>query len=594
MHDILIKNGTVFDGTGSAGRIADVAIDGDRITAVGSIDAPAKKVIDAKGMIVTPGFVDVHTHYDGQVFWDADLTPSNWHGVTTIVTGNCGVGFAPVRNEDKGWLIDQMEGVEDIPAQDLIAGMPWNWESFPEYLDEIAKTPRALDVACMLAHGPLRAFVLGAERNNGDATPEEVSEMARLAREALEAGAIGISANRMPMHRAKNGEPASGTFAPYSELTEIAGTIKGMGHRVFLVASDLPIRPERDENGEYKWADTEAELDWLADVSRHNQSPAMFLLINRTNVPDAWRGTLERTLQRNREGAWLIPETSGKPTSIMLGWEADRHLFSVHENYLAIAGLPLEERIVKLRDPEIRKAILEEDRPTHHDIVNAMHGAMEGGQMYVLGNPPDYEPGPEKSVKAVAEREGKTPLAVAYDAMCEDDGLGLLYLALDWDVNGTFNSMRELLMHPSIIPGLADGGAHLTAMCDAGMSTFVLTHWVRDRKGDKMPLEMAVHIQTQRTANAFGFFDRGVVAPGYLADVNVIDYDNLALKPIKVVHDLPSGGRRFIQGVAGYRATIKSGQIVRENDESTGVRPGGLVRGNQPKPVRQPKELAEA
>lgn len=586
MYDILIKGGTLFDGTGGPGRLADVAISNDRIVEVGKLDGPAKRTIDAAGMIVTPGFVDIHTHYDGQVFWDPDLTPSNWHGVTTVVTGNCGVGFAPCRKQDQDWLIDQMEGVEDIPEEDLRAGMPWNWESFPEYLDEIERTPRSMDVAAMLAHGPLRAFVVGAERNNGEATPEEVAQMAKLAREALEAGAIGISTNRMLSHRSKSGEPAAGTFAPYWELTEIAKSFKDVGHRVFLVASDLPIRPERNEDGTYKWEDTEAELDWMADVSRTNGIPVMFLLINRPSVPGAWRGTMERTLARSREGAWLIPQTGAKPNSIMLGWEADRHLFSVHKAYKAIASLPLEQRIVKLRDPAVRKAIIDEERSLEHPVVNAMYGAMENGQMFILGNPPQYEPGPERSIKAVAERENRSMLEIAYDAMCAHDGLGLLYLALDWDLNGTFDSMVELIKHPSTIIGLADGGAHLTAMCDAGMPTFMLTHWVQYReRGDRVPIEMAVHLLSQKSARAFGFFDRGVIAPGYLADVNVIDMENLQLEPIKVVHDLPSGGRRFIQGVSGYRATIKSGEIVRENDQGTGIRPGKLLRGPQPAPL---------
>ncbi|MEV5848646.1 amidohydrolase family protein [Streptomyces sp. NPDC051985] len=585
MHDLIIRGGTVVDGTGAPARVADVAVDGDRITEVGTVEGPAHRVIDATGLLVTPGWVDIHTHYDGQVFWDQDLTPSSWHGVTTVVTGNCGVGFAPVRPEDKDWLIDQMEGVEDIPGEDLRAGMPWNWRSFPEYLDEIEKSPRVMDVAAMLAHGPLRAFVMGSARANAEPTEGEVRQMAKLAREAIEAGAIGISTNRMAGHKGKNGEPAAGTFAEPGELIAIGSALKGAGHRIFLVASDLAVRPDRTPEGAYDWRGTEAELDFMARISKESGQPVCFLAINRPASPNAWRGTIERALERSRDGAWFIVQTSGKPTSIMLGWGADRHLFTNHASFQALLELPWEERLARLRDPEVRRTLLDEEPGEGIPHVQWFLNAMNDGTLFVLGNPPDYEPGPELSVKAIAEREGRPPLEVAYDAMLADDGQGLLYLALDWDDNGTFDSMRELITHPMAIVGLGDGGAHLTAMCDAGMGTFMITHWVKGRtRGERIPLEKAVHVQTQRTAQAFGLYDRGLLAPGYLADINVIDYENLRLEPMEMVYDLPSGGRRFIQGVSGYRATVKSGQLVRENDKSTGVRPGGLVRGPQPAP----------
>lgn len=568
VHDLVIRGGTVVDGTGAPPRTADVAVDGDTVTAVGRVDEGGRRQIDADGALVTPGWVDIHTHYDGQVTWDPEVSPSGWHGVTTVVTGNCGVGFAPARAEERDWLIQLMEGVEDIPGSALAEGITWNWESFEEYLDEVGSMRRVMDVACLLPHGALRAYVLGRGRPNDPATADEVATMAELARQAVAAGAIGISTTRTLLHRAKDGELAAGTTAAPEELVALGDALGGMGRRVFSVASDL--------------MDLDTEFGWMATISRRNHVPVTYQVLETELLPDAWRTWIDRGLAANRAGAWLVPQVAGKPTSVMVGFESTFHPFCQHRAYQALADLPVAARLAELRRPEVRAAILAEDvQPC--GLVMLMHGMPH--KLFALGDPPDYEPGPERSVAAMAAREGRPPLEVMYDLMLRRDGRELLYMPLFNYGSGDFTAIEEMLRHPATVLGLGDGGAHCGVLCDASTPTFMLTHWARDRsRGGTLPVEQVVHLQTRRTAELYGFDDRGVLAPGWRADVNVIDHDGLRLPGPEMVYDLPAHGRRLIQKAEGYLATVKSGEVVRLDDKATGDRPGRLLRGPQPSP----------
>ena len=575
MHDLVIRDGRVVDGSGGPPSHADVAVDGGRIVAVGKVDGGGRREIDADGLLVTPGWVDIHTHYDGQVTWDPEVSPSGWHGVTTVVTGNCGVGFAPARPTERDWLIQLMEGVEDIPGTALAEGMTWNWETFPEYLDEVERMPRVLDVAAMVPHGALRAYVLGQGRGNDDASGDEIALMAKLAREAIEAGAVGVSTTRTVGHMAKDGQPAAGTFASAEELLAIGSALAGAGRRVFSVVSENLFG-----NG------ADAEFAWMAELSRRNRVPVTYMVLDVPFAPGVWRRTLEHGLAENRGGAWLVPQVAGKPASLMVGWESNYHLFSGHEHYRPLADLPLDERLIRLRDPEVRRALLDEPLAFTNMFVGIIHAQLGSGNLFPLGDPPDYEPHPDRSIAAIAAREGRSPLEVAYDLMLERDGHELLYTPLLGYSSGDLSALREMLTHPSTVLGLSDGGAHVGFICDGTMPTFMLTHWARDReRGETIPLEQAVHIQTRRTAELFGFRDRGLVAPGYLADLNVIDFDHLSLGAVAMAYDLPARGKRLVQRASGYVATVKSGVVVRHHDEPTGERPGGLLRGPRMEPT---------
>jgi N-acyl-D-aspartate/D-glutamate deacylase len=570
MYDLVIKGGRIVDGSGRPETAGDVAITGDRIVAVGKVEGRARREIDAAGAVVAPGWVDIHTHYDGQVTWDPEVSPSGWHGVTTVVVGNCGVGFAPARGAERDWLIQLMEGVEDIPGTALAEGMTWEWETFPEYLDEVERMPRVLDVAAMVPHGALRAYVLGCDRNNAEPSSDEIDLMAKLARQAIEAGAVGISTTRTLVHMAKDGQPAAGTFAKADELIAIGSALGRAGRRVFSVASEHVFGPGAKE-----------ELGWMAEISRQARVPVTYMVLDTPFTPGAWRTAIDQGLELNRDGAWLVPQVAGKPASMMVGWESSYHLFSGHEAYRPLADLPYEARLARLRDPEVRGALLDEPLSFTNPFIAILHANI--GNLYQLGDPPDYEPAPDRSVAAIAEREGRRPLEVAYDLMLAREGHELLYAPLLGYSERNFDALREMITHPSTVLGLADGGAHVGIICDGSMPTFMLTHWVRDRhRGDRLPLEQAVHLQTARTAQLFGFADRGRLEPGLLADVNVIDLDGLALGEVRMAHDLPAQGKRLLQRATGYLATVKSGVVVRERDEPTGTRPGRLLRGLMP------------
>ncbi|HEY3810703.1 MAG TPA: amidohydrolase family protein [Acidimicrobiales bacterium] len=571
MHDLIIRGGKVADGTGNTRpRPADVAIDGDRITAVGKLgEAHAHREIDADGLLVTPGWVDIHTHYDGQVTWDPEVSPSGWHGVTTIVMGNCGVGFAPARPSERDWLIQLMEGVEDIPGTALAEGMSWNWESFPDYLDEVERMPRVMDVAALLPHGALRAYVLGQGRGNDAAADDEIDHMTKLARQAVEAGAIGISTTRTMLHRAKDGELAAGTNAAAAELIGIGRALADAGRRVFSVASDM--------------LDLDGEIAWMAEMSRRNHVPVTFQTLQVDFAPDLWRVWVDRALAANRRGGWLVPQVAGKPTSVMIGFESTVGLFSHLPAWQQLAELPHQARVARLRRPEVRAALVSAPAPDS-GLPFILHANLH--KLFPLGDPPDYEPAPETSVAAIAAREGRTPVEVAYDLMLGNDGRELLYLPFLSYAPGDFSSLQEMIQHPATVLGLGDGGAHCGVLCDASLPTFMLSHWARDRsRGPKLPVEQAVHLQTRRTAELYGFDDRGLLAPGYLADVNVIDFDRLSISAPRMVHDLPAGGKRLVQSATGYLATVKSGVVVRDHDQPTGARSGRLLRGPQAAPA---------
>ncbi len=570
MHDLIIRGGTIADGSGRPTVTGDVAVDGSLITAVGEVDGRGRREIDADGLLVTPGWVDIHTHYDGQATWDPEVSPSGWHGVTTVVMGNCGVGFAPARARDRDWLIQLMEGVEDIPGSALAEGMNWNWETFGEYLDEVERTTRVLDVASLVPHGALRAYVLGEGRANDTASAEEIAEMAAIVREAVHAGAIGASTTRTILHRAKDGELAAGTTAAADELIGIGEALGKAGHRVFSVASDM-------------W-DLDHEFAWMSEISIRAGVPVTYQVLQADFNPELWREWIDRGVAANRRGAWLVPQVAGKPTSLMVGFQSVTHPFAHHRAYQAIADLPLDERVARLRTPEVRAAILGE-APDPAGFVQLLRANLH--KLFPLGDPPDYEPPAERSITALAAAQGRTTDEVLYDLMLQRDGRELLYLPiLDYSACN-LDAVREMLVHPATVLGLGDGGAHCGVLCDASLPTFMLTHWARDRsRGERLPLETVVHLQTRRTAELYGFRDRGLLAPGHLADLNVIDHDALALEPPEMVYDLPASGKRLVQRARGYVATVKAGRVVRQQGEATGARPGKLLRGPQPQPHR--------
>jgi N-acyl-D-amino-acid deacylase len=570
MHDLTIRGGTVVDGRGGDPFTADVAIDGDRIAEVGRVDGRARRQIDADGLLVTPGFVDIHTHYDGQATWDPLLTPSFWHGVTTAVMGNCGVGFAPVRPDRHDWLIGLMEGVEDIPGTALADGITWGWESFSEYLDHLGAMPRAVDVATQVPHGAVRAYVMGERgARNEPATAEDLEAMCVLVRDGVRAGALGFSSSRTIVHRAVDGEPVPGTFAAEDELLALAQAVAEAGGEIFEVApagvvgEDL-LAPER-------------ELAWMARVSAQTGCRMTFLVSQYEQAPDMWRDMFRRCDEAVGEGARLSPQVLGRPLNVLIGHQGTFHPFVAMPTYMELQDLPLSERMARLRDPEVRARLLAEEPSADHPLSALLTFPLD--RVFPLGDPPDYEPAPEQSIAARAARAGREPKEMVYDLMLEDDGRELLMWAVLNYAGGDSEPVREMLLHPASVLGGSDGGAHCGAICDASTPTSMLTHWARDRtRGERLPLPFVVKKQSADTARSFGLIDRGVVQPGFKADVNLIDDANLTLGRPEMAYDLPGGARRFTQRARGYVATIVSGEIVLEHDEETGARPGRLVR----------------
>lgn len=569
MHDLVIRNGLLIDGTGAPAREADVAISAGRIVAVGRDLGPARRELDADGALVTPGWVDIHTHYDGQVTWDPFLSPSCWHGVTTVVMGNCGVGFAPARPDKRDWLIALMEGVEDIPGSALAEGIRWEWETFPEYMDCLERKSRVLDVAAQAPHGSIRAYVMGDRgARNEPATDSDIAEMARIVGEAISAGALGFSTSRTLLHRSKDGEPVPGTFAGADELLGIGKAMGEAGRGVFELASDM--------------APAESEFEWMKDLSRQAGVPVTFGLLQSPMQPDKWRDLLRMTEAARDEGADLTAQIACRPTGMVLGWQSTVHPFIGRASYRAIAHLPFEQRLERLRDPAVRAAILADPSADMGPIGAILTQGFD--RMFRLEREGglDYEPRAEDSVAALAARTGQKADAVVYDMLMERDGRGYIYLPLLNYAEFNFDHIHDMMQHPATVLSLSDGGAHCGVICDASFPTYMLTYWARDReRGARLPLETIVSMQTQRTAQLYGLNDRGVIAPGMKADVNIIDYDRLRILPPEMVFDLPAQGRRLIQRAEGYRATLVSGVVTFENGVATGEMPGRLVRGPQ-------------
>jgi N-acyl-D-amino-acid deacylase len=573
MHDLVIRGGLVVDGTGAAPRNADVAIDGDVITQVGTILEKGRREIDATGLIVTPGWVDIHTHYDGQATWDSYLSPSCWHGVTTVVMGNCGVGFAPARPDRHDWLIGLMEAVEDIPGAALAEGIKWDWETFPEYMDALDRKPRVLDIAAQAPHGAIRAYVMGERgAKNEPATTEDIAQMADITREAVLAGALGFSTSRTQLHRSSDGEAMPGTFAGADEMIGIGKALGEAGHGVFEMASDMTI--------------PEDEFAWMKAFAVESGLPVTFGLLQSPGQPEKWRHMLKLTEEARAEGARITAQIACRPTGMVLGWQSTVHPFVRRTAYRAIAGLPFAERLAHLKDPAVRAAILAEQIPPTGGVGAILTDGF--GTMFRLEQDGklDYEPRAEDSIAALAERTGRKPDEIVYDMLMENDGRGYIYLPLLNYAKFNFDHIAEMMHNPATILSLSDGGAHCGVICDASFPTYMLTHWVRDRvRGERLSLEKVVQMQTQDTAVLYGLHDRGVIAPGMKADLNVIDFEGLAIQAPEMVFDLPADGRRLIQKATGYRATVVSGVVTFEDGEATGGMPGKLIRGPQAAPA---------
>ena len=567
MYDLVLRNGTVVDGTGAPGRVADVAVSGDRIVAVGAGLGAGREEVDCTGLLVTPGFVDMHTHYDGQVTWDPYLTPSGWHGCTTVIFGNCGVGFAPCRAEDRPWLIQTMEGVEDIPGSALSEGIRWEWESFPEYLDALDRSPLALDVGTQVPHAALRGFVMGPRRaEHEDASESEIAQMRDIVAEALRAGALGFSSSRTSLHKTKAGQLVAGTKATRDEVDGICAALRDTGRGVVELANEH-LRNRED-------------VRWFRDLAASLGRPVVFNLSQIDEDPTLWRELLGALDQAAADGVPLWAQTAGRAIGILMGFQATAHPFALHPSWLMMMNAPWEEKLRNLRDPAFRERILAET-PV---FVGAFEAFVTGrfDRMFPVDGPGDYEPRPEDALAARAAALGTTPQALAYDLLLRDDGAGMLYFPLFNYADGSLEPSFAMHQHPRVLMGLSDGGAHCGAICDAGMPTFMLTHWARDRsRGGKLPLERVIARQTRDTAAFYGLDDRGVVAPGYLADLNVIDFAHLTSLPAERVTDLPAGGPRLIQRASGYVGTWKRGVRITDRDQPTGALPGRLVRGPQ-------------
>jgi N-acyl-D-amino-acid deacylase len=565
MHDLVIRDGRIVDGTGAAAFAGDIAVAGGRIVQVGGKAGPGKREIAASGRLVTPGFVDVHTHYDGQASWDPWLAPSSWHGVTTIVMGNCGVGFAPVKPDKRDWLINVMEGVEDIPGTALTEGIPWGWESFPEYLDVLDRIPRAIDIGTQLPHGALRAYVMGERgAENAPATAEDIARMAALAEEALECGALGFTSSRTTVHRTKDGAHIPGYEVATDELIGIAAALRNTGKGAIGLNCDF--------------LDVESELAWMRRLRRAAGRTVWFLLAQFNDDPRKFRRILDGLAASSAAGEPILAQVAGRPIGFNLSLEASLHPFMTKPSYKPLMQLPLPERVARMRDPAVRAAITGEVVRHKSDIMRTATERFD--RMFRLGDPPDYEPAPDSSVAAMAARQGMTPAELAYDILLERDGREMLFMPAFNYASGDHSAIAEMMAHPNTRLGLSDGGAHCGLICDASTPTYMLTHWARDRsRGPRLPLEAVVKQQTQDTASLYGLHDRGVLAVGKKADLNVIDLDRLTLRAPVMVRDLPAGGRRLVQKAEGYAATIVAGDVVFADGEATGALPGKLVRG---------------
>ena len=572
--DLVIRNGNIADGSGNDLFEGDIASVGGKIAALGAFSGSGTEEIDARGKLVTPGFVDVHTHYDGQVTWGQDLSPSSQNGVTTAVMGNCGVGFAPCRAEDHDRLIRLMEGVEDIPEPVLSAGLPWTWETFPEYLDWLSGRHYDVDFAAQLPHAAVRVFVMGERGANREpATADDIARMSAITTDAMRSGALGFTTSRTINHRTSDGDFTPTLKAGEDELLAITAAMRATGNGVLQFVLDRET--------------IKADLPMLLRIGKTNGCPINLTVVQDDKDPDRWRDTLARIADHAAPGPGnggfnIHAQVAARPIGLVLGLELSRSPFLGHPSYREIMHLPLAERVDRMRDPEVRARILAE-QPIRTD--DPLIRKPNYNRVFRLGDPPDYEQPWENALGPTAKRQGRDAADLAYDALLENDGRGTLYVPFVNYTDGNLDVVHEMITHPNAVPGLSDGGAHCGIICDASFPTYLLTHWTRDRtRGEKLSIPFVVSAQCRRTAASVGLHDRGIIAPGYKADVNVIDYDRLRMSPPRVRHDLPEGGRRLVQDIIGYDATIVSGTITVRGDQPTGARPGRLVRGVQEAP----------
>jgi N-acyl-D-aspartate/D-glutamate deacylase len=576
MHDLVVRGGRIADGTGVDAFTGDVAITDGHITEVGRVDGHARRVIDADGLLVTPGVVDIHTHYDGQAVWDPDLSPSCWHGVTTVVMGNCSVGFAPCAPDRRDWLVEMMESVEDIPAAALRAGLDWSWETFPQYLDALGRSGRTMDLGTQIPHAAVRAYVMG-ERGalDGPAGPDDIAGMARVVKEALQAGALGFSTSRTILHHTADGVPIAGTRATEDELFGIGDVLAALGTGLYEVVPSGVSGEDADG--------MTRDLDWMRRLAARIHRPVCFLM-NQTNArPTEYRELLEAAARAQRAGDQLVVQVPGRPSGLLFGLGTTYHPLDDRPTFAALSGLPVGEQGARLRDPAVRAQILAEAKP-HTDPFRSFHRT-RWDRMFPFTDPVDYEPGFAQSIAGLAAASGVDPVELVLDRMAGDPA-ALFMSHINNYVDGDAEAIREMITHPASVLGLADGGAHVAILCDASMPTTMLTHWVRDRsRGERLPLEFVVRCQTRDTARLYGLRDRGVIAAGYLADLNVIDFERLAVGRPELAWDLPGGARRLVQRATGYRATVKTGAVTLEDDELTRERPGRVIRGAQAEPA---------
>ncbi len=572
-YDLIIRNGTIVDGTGAPRFSGDVAVKDGLIAAVGTVRGDAAEEIDAAGKIVAPGWVDIHTHYDGQATWDQEMAPSSWHGVTTVVMGNCGVGFAPAAPNRHEWLIGLMEGVEDIPGTALAEGMKWDWETFPEYLDALERLPRTVDVGTHVPHGAVRAYVLGDREQPGAVpTAEDIEKMSAIVEEGVRAGALGFSTSRTVLHRSVDGELVPGTTATAEELIQIGRAMGRVGYGVFELASDL--RREWDEFG------------WMGSLSRETGLPVTFAALQSIAKEQPLSEQIERMRAENDNGANIVAAIALRGNGIIMAWQGSVHPFRMRPSWQAIADLPWDQQRAKLLDPAFKAQLLSETNDysqVPEDIMGVITVVTAGWPMqFEMDDDFDYEPGAEASIAARSKAKGVTADEYAYDLLCRNDGTGFIYLPILNYADGNLDFLEALQASDDCVNSLSDGGAHCGTICDAASPTFMLQHWVRDRKrGGRLGLEAAVKRQCLDTARLYGLDDRGVIAPGYMADLNVIDFDNLKLGRPWLAFDLPAGGKRLLQKAEGYVATIKSGVVTFRDGAWTGATPGGLIRGPQ-------------
>lgn len=558
--DVVIRGGTVVDGTGGAPRAADVAVADGTIVSVGHVAERATRTIDADGLLVTPGWVDIHTHYDGQATWDSRLAPSSWHGVTTVVMGNCGVGFAPVRARDHQALVELMEGVEDIPGTALHEGLSWEWSSFAEYLDAIDARPHDVDVAAQVPHGALRLYVMGERGANGEpATPDDIAEMGRIAREAIAAGALGFTTSRTKNHRTSTGAYTPTLRAEAAELIGIAAEIGHGGMGVLQLISDFESPAD--------------ETAMIHDMMAASGRPLSMSLAQHHRGADGWRAMLAMIEEMRAAGLEMSAQVAVRPIGVLIGMQATINPLAASAIYQGISAeaADLAGTAARLGDPDVRDRVLAQLGPQLRGLPFE--------QMYVFGERPDYEPSPDTSLAALAACTGTDPMAMLYDELLRDSGRALVYAPVLNYANGNLDHVGEMLQHPWCVPGLSDGGAHVGTICDASFPTTLLQHWGRDRARGTLPIELLVAQQCRRTAEAVGLLDRGVLAAGMRADMNVIDLDELEVVAPTMAFDLPAGGKRLLQRARGYRHTFVHGIETYTDGEPTEALPGRLVRG---------------